>query len=106
MIYFSNKIQFLDSWGTATLIYILIAFLSFIPVILAMIKKIKLHPDGHGYDNCDFFSETQKKRLIDHYSRIEGTLSYWKNRAQKYVRYYRYCLIWNTFIVILIPIIS
>jgi hypothetical protein len=102
----SNNNEIMDIWAWATILYVIIAVLSFLPVIQAILRKVKLYPDGHGYESCDFFSEPQKKRLIDHYSRIQGTLFYWKNRAQKYSRYHKYCLFWTTIIAILIPILS
>ncbi|NOQ72686.1 MAG: hypothetical protein GQ574_11820 [Crocinitomix sp.] len=69
-------------------------------------KKVKLNPDGDGYDSSPFFDEKQKERLKQHYSRIDGTLSYWKNHAEKYRRFKNYSIVWGITISIVIPVIS
>lgn len=52
-----------------------------------------------------FFTDEQKKRLNQHYSRIVGTLGYWKNRAAKHYRFHLYTIIWTTLISISLPIL-
>ena len=74
----------MTNWDYALIIYISLALLSFLPTLWAILKKVKLNPDGEGYDQSPFFDEKQKKRLNQHYSRIAGTLGYWKNHSEKY----------------------
>ena len=53
-----------------------------------------------------FFDEKQKERLKQHYSRISGTLGYWKNHSEKYRRFKNYSIVWSITISIVIPVIS
>lgn len=95
----------LDRWSIATVVYCLLAVVSFIPVLRALLKKVELLPGGSSYDDSPFFTDNQKKRLNQHYSRIQGTLGYWKNRAAKHYRFHLYTIIWTTAISITIPIL-
>lgn len=94
------------TWDYAILIYLLLAFLSLLPTLFAILVKVKLNPDGIGYESSQFFNSQEKERLIQHYSRINGTLIYWKNQAEKYKRFNNYALFWTILIAIIIPIIS
>ena len=95
----------LDKWFVASVVYCFLAMLSFIPVLKAILKKVELLPGGSSYDESPFFTQDQKKRLNQHYSRIQGTLGYWKNRAAKHYRFHLYTIIWTTTISITIPIL-
>lgn len=95
----------LDKWLVASVVYCFLATLSFIPVLKAILKKVELLPGGSSYDESPFFTQDQKERLNQHYSRIQGTLGYWKNRAAKHYRFHLYTIIWTTTISITIPIL-
>lgn len=97
---------FSDPWGITLFAYVAIAMLSLVPTILASLKRVKLHPGGTSFDDCIHFSDNEKKILNQHYSRIQGTLIFWKNAAEKYRRFHYYCLLWTIPISILIPIIT
>lgn len=98
----------LSNWDYAIIFYLILAITSFLPILKAILRKVKLNPDGQSYAESPFFDEKEKERLIQHYSRINGTLSYWKNQAEKYRRFNNYSLVWSISISIsiLIPIIS
>jgi hypothetical protein len=96
----------MTNWDYALVIYISLALVTFIPTLWAIMKKVKLNPDGDGYDKSPFFDEQQKVRLKQHYSRIAGTLGYWKNHAEKYRRFKNYSIVWSICISIIIPVIS
>jgi hypothetical protein len=96
----------LDKWTIAIGIYLTIALITFIPTFLALVKKIKLNPGGASFDASPHFSEEGKKLLNQHYSRIQGTLVFWKNEAEKYKFFHFYCIIWTIPISILVPIIT
>jgi hypothetical protein len=95
-----------DLWGLATGLYITIAVLSLIPTLRAAMRRVSLHPNGTSFDESPQFSDDEKKLLKQHYSRIQGTLGFWKNQAEKYRRFHFYCLIWTIPISILIPIVT
>jgi hypothetical protein len=96
----------MNQWLIASTIYIIIAVLTFIPTLKAILKKVKLYPGGASFDESPHFSEDAKKLLNQHYSRIQGTLLFWKNEANKYTRFHFYCLWWTIPSATLIPIVT
>lgn len=96
----------MTNWDYALIVYISLALLTFMPTLWAILKKVNLNPDGDGYDQSPFFDEKQKERLKQHYSRIAGTLGYWKNHSEKYRRFKNYSIVWSITISIVIPVIS
>ena len=80
----------MDGWLLATIVYCISAVVSFIPVLMAIFKKVELLTGGLSYNDSPFFTQEQKIRLNQHYSRIQGTLGYWKNRAAKHYRFHLY----------------
>ncbi len=101
-----NNWTILTVWDIAIILYLFIASISFVPTLIAIFKKVQLNPDGVGYDKSLHFEEQDKERLIQHYTRINGTLGYWKNQAEKYRRFNNYSLFWTITISIMIPVIS
>lgn len=97
--------QGVDIWKITTIVYCSLAVFTFIPVLLAVFKKVKLHPGGSAYDDSLSFTDDQKVRLNQHYSRMQGTLEFWKNRAAKNYRFHVYTLVWTTLISISLPIL-
>lgn len=95
-----------DKWVIAIIIYCIIAVLTFIPTLRAILRRVKLFPGGASFDASPYFSEEGKRLLNQHYSRIQGTLIFWKNQAEKYKHFHFYCLVWSIPISILIPIIT
>lgn len=96
----------LDKWVLVIFIYLIIAALTFIPVLKAILKKIKLFDGGASFNESIYFTDEGKKLLNQHYSRIQGTLIFWKNQAEKYKLFHYYCLIWSIPISIFIPILT
>jgi hypothetical protein len=96
----------MNPWKIAIISYLIIAVLTFIPVLIAMLKKVKLHPGGDGFAQSPHFSEANRKLLQQHYSRLYGTLIFWKNTAEWHKRFHYYTLCWTIPISIMIPIIS
>lgn len=96
----------MDYWLFATFLYVIIAALSFIPILLAILGKVKLHPGGKSFDSSIHFNQSEKELLIEHYSRIAGTLGFWKNQALKFKRFHYYVLCWTIPSAVLIPIIT
>ncbi|WP_341527763.1 hypothetical protein WKK05_35700 [Nostoc sp. UHCC 0302] len=94
----------MNIWLLASIVYIFIALVTFIPTLRAILKKVKLYPGGSSFNESPYFSEENKKLLEQHYSRIQGTLGFWKNEANKYTRFHFYCLGWTIPSATLIPI--
>ena len=96
----------IDYWTYAIIAYSFSATISFVRTISAILSKVKLNPDGNGYDQSPHFSDNEKDRLRQHYTRIAGTLGFWKNQAEKYKRAKNYCISWTIIISIIVPILS
>lgn len=94
-----------NGWMFASICYIIIAVGTFIPTFKAIVKRVKLHPGGSGFEDS-MFTSSIKEKLIQHYSRIQGTLIFWKNQAEKYRRFHYYCLCWTIPSSIIIPILT
>lgn len=98
--------QDLDVWILLTVIYVAVAFLSFIPTLAAIRMKVELHPGGKSFEDSNHFSDLNQKKLIEHYSRMAGTLGFWKNQSLKFKRFHYYVLCWTIPSSVLIPIIT
>ena len=93
-------------WNYLILGYVTLAVLSFSPTLVAMAKGTKLHPGGESFDNCSHFTEPAKQRLKAHYTRIAGTLSFWKSEASKNARFHYYCLWWSIISSVAMPFLT
>lgn len=93
-------------WMIAIISYSSLALVTFIPVIVALLKKVSLHPGGDSFSSSLHFSEQNIKLLEQHYTRINGTLIFWKNKAEWHKRFHIYTLLWTIPVSLLIPIIT
>lgn len=96
----------ITGWELANWLYSIFAILSFIPVLKAILKKIELNPGGASFNDSSHFSIRAKELLNQHYSRIQGTLIFWKNKAEWHRRFHYYTLLWTIPVSIIIPIIT
>ncbi|MDQ5823150.1 MAG: hypothetical protein M3441_02940 [Chloroflexota bacterium] len=96
----------IDYWLVGIVVYLLLAVGTFLPVIIAGTRGVKLHGGGHSFEDSPNFSEEAKKRLIHNYSRMMGTLGFWKREAEKYRRFHYYSLYWTVPSLIIITILA
>jgi hypothetical protein len=92
-------------WGWIIVGYATIAFVTFLPTLIALFYSIKLNDGGDSFDQSQF-SEEGKARLKQHYSRLQGTLSFWKGEAAKNGRFHYYCLWWTIISSSLMPFLT
>lgn len=95
----------LDTWMIFTICYVFMAIITFTPVLKAILNKVKLHPGGDGFEKNTHFDDHHKQRLVSHYSRITGTLGFWKNQALKFKRFHYYVLCWTIPSSVIIPVL-
>lgn len=93
-------------WLIFFIIYSVIAIGTFIPVFCAIVQKVKLNPGGDSFQTSIYFSDEEKIILEQHYTRIYGTLIFWKNQSEKYRRFHLYTLLWTIPSSVLIPLIT
>jgi hypothetical protein len=91
-------------WAYATVAYLVLGAVTLIPVLTASLARIKLNPGGKSFEDGPF-SEGARKRLIAHWTRIEGSLGFWKKQAQKNRRLHYYVILWTVPVSVLIPIV-
>ena len=98
-----------DGWIICIIVYLIIAALSFMPVVIVRFRKIEIKDkDKNPFSEDKFphkcFNEGQRLRLNQHHSRIVGTLKFWEKTAlwNKYFHYYVLC--WTLPISIIIPV--
>ena len=82
-------------WLIGTGVYVGAALISAIPIFIAVFRKIPLHPGGSSFEHSPNFSEDAKLRLTQHYSRMTGTLLFWKKQAETYRRMHYYTICWT-----------
>lgn len=93
-------------WLIFFITYSVIAIVTFMPVFCAIVQKVKLNPGGDSFQSSIYFSEEEKMILEQHYTRIYGTLVFWKNQSEKYRRFHLYTLLWTIPSSVLIPLIT
>lgn len=96
----------MDTWIIGIAVYFILLLISFLPVAKAIAKKVELKPGGASFDESTYFDEDIKKLLNQHYSRIQGTLGYWKNQASLYKSLHYYSLLWTIPSAVLIPVLT
>jgi len=64
------------------------------PIVFAFLGFEELNPPGEWFDTADQLG-AQQKRVLDHYSRIKGTLRFWKNKAAAHHRLHLARVIWS-----------
>ncbi len=93
----------MDLWLIALCIYALVAITSAIPTLIALVKGVKLHDGGESFGSSPNFSEDARIKLTQHFSRIAGTLGYWKNQAEIFRRAHYYTLAWTIPASVVVP---
>ncbi len=84
----------MSSWFFFLAIYGSLAFVTFIPTLKAILKSFNLKEASFSFEDAPHFDREQIGRLEQHYSRLQGTLVFWKNNALKYGTLHFYCIFW------------
>lgn len=103
----SKLISFLlsiNSWGIGVLILCIGILITIVPIIRAFLKKIDLHSVGTWFENANNLGAEQE-RLQEHFSRIRGTLVYWKNKAAYYQRLDSARVVWSLISAVTLPVL-
>lgn len=96
----------MDPWLVAIIAYGGAASLTFAPTIMALLQPVKLNPGGKSFEESPHFSTEAKERLISHYTRMNGTLGFWKNKAALYTRFHYYSICWTILSAWAVPLIG
>lgn len=99
----------MDYWIIATAVYLLLAVITAIPVLKAWLREVGRDVDtirSDGRLEKSTFSEDQKKRLLEHRERINGTLGFWKHRARAFRVSHAYVIWWLSTAAVLTPVLA
>jgi hypothetical protein len=64
----------------------------------------ELNPTGVWFDETDRLG-TEKTRVREHYSRIKGTLRFWKNKAAAHQRLHSARVLWSLVSAVSLPVL-
>ena len=96
----------MDIWLLAIWAYLAASIVTLAPSLYALFRGVQLNPAGASFEASTTFSPEAKERLSQHYSRMTGTLGFWKSRATVYVRFHYYCVIWTILSAWAVPLIG
>ena len=93
----------MSHWLLGIVVYVALASATSIPLWLRLLRGVKLNPAGSSFEESPVFSQQAKARLTQHYSRMLGTLGFWKKQAEfyRYLHYYTMC--WTIPSSVIIP---
>nr|VFK58616.1 MAG: hypothetical protein BECKTC1821F_GA0114240_102524 [Candidatus Kentron sp. TC] len=92
-------------WAWLSIGYLVVAFLTFIPTLSALLSGVKLNGEGASFEESRFSPEA-KERLAQHFSRLQGTLAFWKREASRNARFHYYCLWWTIISSSMMPFLT
>jgi hypothetical protein len=95
-----------DAWGAALAVYFLLAVGTIAPVFRKIALGVPLHAGGAAFKDSPHFSDAAKKQLEQHFSRIVGTLGFWKKQAEIYRYLHYYCLLWTILLSVIVPFLA
>lgn len=93
----------MSPWLLALIFYVVLAFVTSIPIFKLLFSGVQLNPGGSSFEDSPNFSESARIRLSQHYSRMVGTLGFWKKQAELYRRLHYYTLCWTVPSAVAIP---
>jgi len=96
----------MNPWFIAMLAYLSLAAVTFVPVVVSLLRKVRLHDGGDGPEQSPIFSAKAKARLQQNHSRLIGTLGFWKKQAEIYKRFHFYALGWVIPSSVLVPFLT
>jgi len=92
-------------WGLCIALYLGLALITFLPTLRALISGVKLNEGGASFKESEF-SDEAKSRLEQHFSRLQGTLAFWKREATRSSRFHYYCLWWTIISSSIMPFLT
>ena len=92
-------------WSWLIAIYLALAFLTLLPTLQALFSGVKLNAGGASFRESQF-SDAAKKKLEQHFSRLQGTLAFWKREATRNSRFHYYCLCWTILSSSIMPFLT
>ena len=93
------------SWWQAGTLALLVAIIgTLISIIWGFLGFSTLLPPGDWFDSSEELSQ-HRTRLVSHYSRIVGTLTFWKSKAAAHQRLYYAQVMWASLSGVTLPVL-
>jgi len=92
-------------WSFSIGLYLGLALITFLPTLKTLMSGVKLNEGGASFKDSGF-SEKAKVRLEQHFSRLQGTLAFWKREATRNSRFHYYCLWWTIISSSIMPFLT
>jgi len=96
----------MNLWTWLILAYVGVAVLTFLPIAVAVITKVRPLTAGAAKYDATGFSEDKKSQLKEHFNQIAGTLGFWKRQAAIYTRFHYYAICWTILSGWIVPLLS
>lgn len=93
-----------DWWLAGVVVLIIAIVTTLIPIVFGYFSFVELNDPGEWFDTAEQLG-SEKERVITHYSRIIGTLRFWKSRAAAHHRLHLARVIWSLLSAVLLPVL-
>src|SRR5215469_4224075 len=74
------------------------------PILFSFLNFAELNDPGDWFDTASQLGH-EKARVVTHYSRIRGTLRFWKNKAAAYHRLHLARVLWSLLSAVALPVL-
>jgi hypothetical protein len=92
-------------WWRAGIVVLAVAIVATVsPIVFSFLGMSELNPTGVWFDETDRLG-TEKTRVREHYSRIKGTLRFWKNKAAAHQRLHSARVLWSLVSAVSLPVL-
>jgi len=88
--------------GVAGLLFSIV--ITIVLIVFAFLNFEKLNKQGKWFDTAEQLGD-QQQRVLDHYSRIIGTLQFWKSKAIAHYRLHLARVIWSLLSGVTLPVL-
>jgi hypothetical protein len=75
-----------------------------VPIVVSFLGISRLNPQERWFDTADYLGP-QKERVEDHFSRMVGTLMYWKSKAAAHYRLHLARVVWSLASAVSLPVL-
>ena len=91
-------------WQGGTFVLVIAIIFTLAPIVWGFLVFTELFPPGEWFDSSEELKE-HRVRLVAHYSRITGTLKFWKSKASAHQRLYSAQVVWATLSGVALPVL-
>lgn len=93
-----------NGWATALAVLATLVLGTVVPVAQALLHQVKLDKAPVWMEESGLLGK-EKERVEAHYSRLKGTLVYWKNEAAAHQRLHMARVVWSLLSAVLMPVL-